>query len=270
MLPEKSTENQATSVSPLAGRAGDDDAAADLPPVQSEPISTVLPIYNDVATLQPALETWVSVLNGLNRDYELLLVDDASSDSSWELAKTLAEKNQSVRLLHHEAHIGFGSCLRTGLASARFPLVVISTCDGCYQPTDLSGMLKWIDKVHLVAGYRTIDAKRYKRNWAERLFQWINRVIFGLRLKDPECWFLLARRSIFTRILIQSSGPFAFAELLAKANFLGCLMSETPAAYRPSPDTDRKWGKVTLRQKLAGFRRVFSHPDFGPVTVPDE
>ena len=76
-------------------------------------------------------------------------------------------------------------------------------------------MLKWIDKVHLVAGYRTIDAKRFRRNWAERLFHWMIRIIFALRLKDPECWFLLARRSIFTRIPIQSSGPFAFAELLA-------------------------------------------------------
>jgi len=216
------------------------DPSADLPPIQTEPISAILPIYNDLAGLQSSLETWISVLNNLNRDYEILLIDDASTDGSLELAQTLVEKNPRVRLLRHETHRGFGACLCTGLQSAHYPLMLISTCDGSYQSGDLIRFLQWIDKVHLVAGYRTLvgrgapdSVQRYKRNWSERLFRWIIRIIFGLRLKDPECWFLVARRSIFERIPIQSTGPFASAELLSKANFLGCLMSEVPVAYNP-------------------------------------
>jgi glycosyltransferase involved in cell wall biosynthesis len=267
MVQEKIEESAPTSVSSSAKPAGEHDPSAELPPIQSEPISALLPIYNDRATLQPTLEAWISVLNSLNRDYEIILVDDASTDGSLDLAQTLAEKNPRVRPMRHEAHAGFGACLRTGLELARFPLLLISTCDGCYQPADLTRFLKWIDKVHLVAGYRSIDSKRYKRNWTERLYHWIIRIIFGLRLKDPECWFLLARRSIFSRIPIQSSGPFAFTELLAKANFLGCLMSEVSVAYHPMPEVLDKWSNSTLREKLAGFGPVFSHPDFGPAKV---
>src|SRR5216684_6274346 len=128
-------------------------ASADLPPIQAEPISALMPIYNDLAGLQSSLEAWISVLNNLNRDYEILLVDDASTDGTLDLAQSLVEKNPKVRLLRHEAHAGFGACLRTGLPAARFPLLLISTCDGCYQPADLPRLLKWIDKVHLVAGY---------------------------------------------------------------------------------------------------------------------
>jgi glycosyltransferase involved in cell wall biosynthesis len=245
------------------------DPTAELPPIQSEPISAVFPIFNDVTALQPTLEAWISALNGLNRDYEIILVDDASTDGSIELVQTLAEKNPRVRLLRHETHAGFGACLRTGLKAAQLGMLLISTCDGRYEPADLSRFLKWIDKVHLVAGYRVVNSKRHKRTWAERLFHWIIRIIFALRLKDPECWFLLARRSIFDRIPIQSDGPFAFMELLAKANFLGCLMSEVPVAYHPMPEANRKWLNTTLRQKLAGFRRVFSYPDFGPVRLPE-
>src|SRR5437763_12276818 len=131
MIPEEIAEGQTTS--PLAKREAACDLSADLPPIQSEPISVILPTYNDLATLQPALEAWVSALNGLNRDYEIILVDDASTDNSRELARPPVERNQRVRLLHHETHTGFGGCLRTGLASARFPLVMISTCDGSYQ-----------------------------------------------------------------------------------------------------------------------------------------
>ncbi|HEV2950080.1 MAG TPA: glycosyltransferase [Gemmataceae bacterium] len=184
------------------------------------------------------------------------------------LAQSLAEKNPRVRVLRHESHNGFGACLRTGLAAAQYPLLLISTCDGRYQPADLARFLQWIDKVHLVAGYRTVASKWFKRNWSERIIRWIIRIIFGLRLKDPECWFLFARRSIFERIPVQSTGPFAFAEILAKANFLGCLMSEVAVTYEPSAEAPDKWSNATLSQKLTGFRNVFSHPDFGPAKLP--
>jgi hypothetical protein len=87
-------------------------------------------------------------------------------------------------------------------------------------------------------------------------------------LKDPECLYLLARRSIFTRIPIQTDGPFGFTEILAKANFLGCLMHEAPVSYMPNAETEAKWSTVSLRDKLAGFRQVFSKPNFGPASLP--
>jgi glycosyltransferase involved in cell wall biosynthesis len=238
-----------------------------LPPIQTESISALLPIFNDRVNLQSSLEGWINVLNNLNRDYDIILIDDASNDGTLDLAQSLAEKNPRVRVLRHESHDGFGACLRTGLAAARYPLLLISTCDGRYQPAELTRLLQWIDKVHLVAGYRTVASKRFKRNWSERIFRWIVRIIFGLRLKDPECWFLLARRSIFERIPVQSTGPFAFAEILAKANFLGCLMSEVSVSYHPMPEADAKWSNISLGQKLAGFRQVFSQPEFGPLKV---
>jgi len=246
------------------------DPSADLPPIQSERISALLPTYNDRAGIQACVENWVSGLNNLNREYEILLIDDASTDGSIELAQNLAEKNAHVRLQRHESKGGFGACLRTGLGAAQYPLLLISTCDGRYEPADLARFLPWIDKVHLVAGYRTVASKRFKGTWPERFFRWIIRIIFALRLKDPECWFLLARRSIFERIPIQSTGPFAFAELLAKANLLGCLMSEVSVSFHPMPESDAKWSNSTLREKLSGFRQLFSRPDFGPAKLPHE
>jgi glycosyltransferase involved in cell wall biosynthesis len=265
--PEPSTP---TSAPPLEKKPQEGHPTAELQPIQPEPISVLLPTYNDRAGLQFSLESWISVLNNLNRDYEILLVDDASSDGSLELSQSLVEKNPRVRLLRHGSHEGFGACLRTGLAVAQFPMLVISTPDGCYQPSDLTRFLPWIDKVHLVAGYRTVASKRMKRNWSERFFRWMLRIIFGLRLKDPECWFILVRRSIFNRVPVQSSGAFAFAEILAKANFLGCLMSEVSVSYQLIPEADAKWSNKTLHEKLAGFRRLFSHPDFGPARLPEK
>jgi glycosyltransferase involved in cell wall biosynthesis len=264
MEQQQPEQSAPTSVPTPEEKPQESETSPELPPIQTEPISAVLPTYNDQAGLQSSLETWVSVLNNLNRDYEILLVDDASTDGSHELEQSLTEKNPRVRLLRQDSKSGFGACLRIGIVSAQYPLLLICTCDGRYQPGDLNSFLQWIDKVHLVAGYRTVASARYKRTWTERIFRWIVRLIFGLRLKDPECWFLLARRTIFERIPIQSPGPFAFAELLAKANFLSCLMSEVPASYHPAPEADAKWSNATLREKLTGFRQIFSHPEFYP------
>ncbi len=146
-----------------------------------------------------------------------------------------------------------------------------------------------IDHVHLISGYRAgvkVPGTFRAVGWVWRIFcrvvfsyapaplpGWLGlrrhlgwflaRVFFGLRYHDVLCPFRLLRRDILPRVVIQSNGPFAHAELLAKANFLGCVMGEelpldvTPGPYRG--DFRRIWKEA---------RRVFDHPDFGPPVLP--
>jgi hypothetical protein len=94
--------------------------------------------------------------------------------------------------------------------------------------------------------------------------------VFGVGLKDPGCSFKLFRRALFRRIPVQSDGPFVHTEVVAKANFLGCLMSEAPVAYQPPAATESQPAPAPLRQWLAEAYRVFSHPNFGPAVLPEE
>src|SRR5260370_30579426 len=139
MMREK-IEEEASS--PREKHEVETDASAELPPIQSEPISAVMLIHNDRPALQSSLEAWISILNDLKRDYEILLVDDASADGSLDLAQNLAEKNARVRVLRHESHVGFGACLRTGLAAAPVPPLLISSSRGSYAPAELPPLHK--------------------------------------------------------------------------------------------------------------------------------
>jgi glycosyltransferase involved in cell wall biosynthesis len=235
-------------------------------PIATAPLSVILPAYNDEPNLRRNLAEWTKTLNELNGDYEILLVDDASTDRTPALATESGDSR--VHAICHETRRGLGAGLRTGLEAARFPLILISTCDGRYLPADLHRFLKWIDKVDIVCGFRARQRGEYRPTWADWVYCRLARIIFALRLKDPECLYLLARRSIFTRIPIQTDGPFGFTEILAKANFLGCLMHEAPVSYMPNAETEAKWSTVSLRDKLAGFRQVFSKPNFGPASLP--
>ena len=86
-------------------------------------------------------------------------------------------------------------------------------------------------------------------------------------MRDPECLFLLARRSIFARIPIQSNGPFAPIEILAKANFLGCIMSEVAVTYHPRAPASSSPGP-RFGAMLSELRAIFFHPSFGPRDLP--
>src|SRR5207249_5136744 len=103
--------------------------------------------------------------------------------------------------------------------------------------------------------------------WGENLRRWRIRYQFGVRLSDVRCPFRLYRREILARIPIQSQGPFVHVEILAKANFLGCLMTEVPLHEYTEPasiksvEAEQQWRKAR--------RQVFSHPDLGPAKIID-
>jgi glycosyltransferase involved in cell wall biosynthesis len=237
-------------------------------PIAQSPLSVALPVYNGEACLEKVLANWATFLDSLEREYEVIVVNDGSSDSTAEVAAAVTGKNPRLRLAQHQSPQGIGACLRTGLAAARFPLFFYTECSNCYEASDLRQLLEMIDKVDLVSGCRVGPSLRQRSSvWSHYAYRGLLRLLFGLRLKDVHCPFKLFRRSIFARIPIQSDGPFVHAEILAKANFLGCMMTEVPVHYEPnrSPEGMRPFATAWRADAI----RVFRHPDFGPAVLPE-
>jgi glycosyltransferase involved in cell wall biosynthesis len=236
-------------------------------PIAQAPLSVVLTAYNVEAHVEHVLGNWTAYLDTLERDYEILVVNDGSTDRTAESAVTFGTKYPRLRLLNHPTPQGVGAALRTGLQAAQFPLLFYAECGSSYQPADLGRLLEVIDKVDLVSGYRVWQSSGHRRGWRRYAYQGLLRFLYGLRLTDVDCSFKLFRRSIYARIPIQSAGPFVHAEILAKANFLGCLMSEVPVRYEPNQFTpSRPPSSMAWRADAA---RVFFHPDFGPAVLPE-
>jgi glycosyltransferase involved in cell wall biosynthesis len=231
-------------------------------PIAQAAISVVLPAHNAVSALPAVIEAWTGYLDSLSRDYEVLLIDDGSTDGTGPLADELSTRLSRLKVVHHAQPQGLGACLRAGLALAQFPLFCYAECSTAYQAGDLARLLDVMDHVDLVTGLRIWQA--HKPGWSiGRLWSWLAfRFVFGLRLKDVECPFKLFRRSIFERIPIQSDGSFVHAEILAKANFLGCMMAEVEVTYMPQAGQSVHVEPQGQRRREAF--RLFRHPDFGP------
>jgi glycosyltransferase involved in cell wall biosynthesis len=275
-----------------------------LPPIALQPLSVVLLAHNPAVHLEAVLSDWVTFLNGLERDYELILVDDGSTDDTAAWTDKLASNYRHFRVLRHSTRQGEGAALRTALGAARHPLLFYTLCDPHYQPADLGRLLRKrvredkpeleLDSVHLLTGSRAggrvpwpwrsvgfvwrIFCRLLLGQPPERMPGWLGwkrhlaralvRTLFGVRYHDVACPFRLHRREIFARIPIQSNGPFVHVEILAKANYLGLVMGEeVPLQPGHYPPLAHARGPEEFRQLVADARQVIRHPDFGPAKV---
>jgi glycosyltransferase involved in cell wall biosynthesis len=245
----------------------------------------LLPAFNQAAGLSAIVDGWLRVLNKLGRDFEFFVIDDGSTDSTADLAAGYASRNRRIRFLRHDQRRGFGAALRTGVATAQYPLVFYSACDYPYQPADLNKLLGVIDTAHVVSGCRTdpmppnlrtmgsvyrgavrvlfglpLEPRPGWYGWQAWQRSVADRWIYALKMHDVPCAFKLFRKSTLDSIPIQSDGNFVHAEILAKANFLGQLIAEVPigrlgGAFKGAPEPP-------IASESADRRRVFRSPLF--------
>ena len=118
--------------------------------MSSEPCTILVPVYNEEGCVASVIDDIQAVMAETERDYELIVVDDGSTDRSADLA---AEKD--VTLLRHPSNRGYGAALKTGIREAGHDIVVIADADGTYPVTRIPDLLKDMDVHHMVVGART-------------------------------------------------------------------------------------------------------------------
>ena len=240
---------------------------ATLSAINPSPLSVIIPVFNQATDVETELSAWRQTLEELKCGHELLVVDAGSLDNTCDVVRKIQLAGPEVRLLRNDKKRGFGAALTTGLQAAKHPLIVYATSGEGYQPAALLDMLKWIDEVHLVAGYRvSSDGKAYRTpSWKRRL----SKTVFGVPMRDLGCFFVMARRTIFEHIPIQSRSTVAHFEVLAKANFIGSLMTEVPVRVNPSVATHPGWSTLPAQIRTE-LMKLFHAPDFGPVIKKEE
>jgi hypothetical protein len=219
----------------------------DREPIKDSPISAVVTVPTGSTTLKPIIEPLGEVLAKRGKGFEILVIEEGGVELSPEVIGGV----RNARGLLSEKP-GHGAALRTGVKAAQHPLVFTLPATGEYDAADLAKLLENIDRADVILGTRQgVSRWRY---WL------VPYLIFGLSFQDVACPVRLYRKNVFKRIPIQSSSGFAEVEILAKANFLGCIFDEAPIAWKP--------GEKSVDAGTTGdVWRVFNQPNFGPVEV---
>src|SRR5262245_48270416 len=152
------------------------------PPIAKEPISAVLPVRNRASEVDKAISAWREYL-GRNHTFELLVVDDGSTDDTVKHVEAIAQKHPDVKLLRHDTPRGFGACLRTALAQAQYPLFFYTSLNYPYHPGDLQKLLDRIDDTDLVSGFRSALREPGWVATMGRVWRIVARVLMGVPLE---------------------------------------------------------------------------------------
>ena len=121
-----------------------------------------------------------------------------------------------MRVVHHPRNLGYGAAVRSGLAASRYPLVCFTDGDRQFRVADIGRLLHRLDEsgADVVVGYRLRRADPALRLAYARAYRLSLRLLFGLRVRDPDCACKLFRRTALEGIAVESDGAFLSAELL--------------------------------------------------------
>ena len=172
------------------------------------------------------------IAEGIAPDFEMVLVDDGSTDGSGRFIEQLAAQHANVRALHHGRNRGLGAAIRTGLMNATRELVLYMDSDFPVAADDARAALgSFSEDVDLLIGYRVGRAEGIKREAMSWTYNRMIRWGFGLRVCDVNFAFKLIRRPLLQQMRLRSEGSFIDAELLLEATRLGARLREVGLQY---------------------------------------
>lgn len=226
-------------------------------------VSLIIPMYNESVILKDTMATVQAYMkNTFKNDYEIIFVDDGSTDDTLEIAKKYADER--TRVLHYEPNRGKGCAVRMGMLAALGRIVVFTDCDLAYGTAVISDMVDYM-KSHpeygAVIGSRDLHPQGYAgyslaRRIFSRTYRLVLRLFFGLRLSDSQsgikAFSAAAAQEIFTRA---QTDRFAFDfEAIMIGTRLGIAFGEMPVRVI----NNRAGGKVhILRDSVRMLRDLF-------------
>jgi dolichol-phosphate mannosyltransferase len=232
-------------------------------------LSLVLPAFNEAAVIGRAVAEAEAALGTLFAQFEVLAVDDGSSDDTAAVVQKLLPFSPHTRLLRHPHNRGYGAALRTGFEAASFDLVAFTDADCQFDLSDLGRLATLTDEAPVVVGYRADRKDPWRRRFFSRGYNLLARTLLGTRVRDVDCALKVFRREALARLLPESRGFFVNTEMLTRARQLGMPVVEVPVTHRPRLGGE---SKVSLREIPKTLRTLlgfwWANVVRGPKPVP--
>jgi glycosyltransferase involved in cell wall biosynthesis len=196
-------------------------------------LSIVLPCYDEQDNVADAIRAATAAAAAVTDDYEVLVVDDGSRDSTAEIASRFAGTDRHVRLVAHPSNRGYGAALRSGVRAARMPWVFLTDADLQFDLRELEDFVPYAEQADLIAGWRIRRQDPLHRRLNAAAWNWLVRHVFNLPLRDVDCAFKLVRRDLLERIPLTSDGAMISTELVVRAVAAGARVQELGVHHRP-------------------------------------
>lgn len=197
-------------------------------------ISAILPAHNEAENIKTTVENCVSYLEKNTSDYEVVVVNDGSSDNTKQIVDKLSSTNSKVFLVNHKINKGYGSALRSGFDEAKKEFIFFMDSDGQFDVQDLDRLLPLASGENVVLGYREDRADSFIRSLNAWMYAMYIYLMFGLNVKDMDCAFKIFPTKAYQNIKpIKAGGALFTAEFLIKLKRAGFNFKEVPVRHFP-------------------------------------
>jgi dolichol-phosphate mannosyltransferase len=217
-------------------------------------ISVVVPLYNEARNVQPLVGKIFVAFAEEKRPIELILVDDRSTDDTWQEILTVRQADSRIRALRHQSQSGQSAALWTGFQASRGE--VIATLDGDLQndPADLPRMLAELATCDMVCGVRVGRKDTWVRKVSSLIARWARRIALGVDFRDSGCNLRVFKRSVL-KLLPAFDGLHRFIPILAHGR--GAIVKEMPVVHHARTAGLSKYGiRNRLGRGISGLALV--------------
>ena len=195
-------------------------------------ITAFFPCYNDAGTIPTMIIRALQALREVTDDYEVLVINDGSTDDSAQVLDELARHYERVRVIHRSQPSGYGGVLRGGFAAATKDWIFYTDGDAQYDARELARLVAAVgDGVDMVNGYKIKRRDPFHRVVIGLAYQYFVKIMFGLVIRDVDCDFRLMRRSIFDRVTLASTTGTITFEMVKKIQDAGYRIVEVPVHH---------------------------------------
>ena len=218
-------------------------------------VSVVLPAYNEVSRLEPAVTEVSQALNQVGYTYEIIIAEDGSTDGTAERSSYLAQKYPFVRHIHREKRMGRGAALNNSFRQCNGEVFVYMDLD---MATDLKSLKPLIDAI-IVEGYdfstgsRMLPQSRVertlRRSISSKSYNFLVRHMLGSKVMDHQCGFKAFRKEAVLSLLgeVEATHWFWDTEILVRAHRRGFKIKEIPVEWTSGKDTKVNLAKDSWR-----------------------
>lgn len=202
-------------------------------------ISVFFPCYNDENSIGNLVEAAYKTLESITREYEVIVVDDGSTDESREVLKELKKRYKNLKLVFHKKNAGYGKALQSGLKKASCETVFYTDGDGQYDVGELPLLFNLMTPdTDFVNGIKMARNDPTYRILLGNMYSFLVRWLFWLPVYDVDCDFRLIRKAVLDKIKLQSVSGSICVELVKKAQLAGARFRQVTIHHY-----ERKWGE---------------------------
>lgn len=196
-------------------------------------LSALMPAYNEEAVLDSSISEAVVALDDLCQTWELVIVDDGSTDATPEILRDWSDRDPRVQTVTQPENAGYSRALIDGFATCRYEAIFYTDADAQFDLGHIADLYPHLAEAEMVSGYRVGRQDRPVRHLTSAVYNWLQARMLGLRVKDVNCAFKLFRRSFFNHVELSSDGFLIDAELYARAQSAGLSWRQVGVPHRP-------------------------------------